>query len=112
MLAADMFALYPKTKNFHLRPSEPHFRDHRLFLADQADQIFVATDVMAELVRKLAGTTTLSAGHIGRPQRILDSDADYVVLADMRGEMRDDGLQVATSAHISAAAGPSNKWIL
>jgi starvation-inducible DNA-binding protein len=95
MLLADMFALYVKTKNFHWHVSGRHFRDYHLLLDEQADQIFAATDAMAERVRKIGGTTLRSIGHIGRLQRVLDNDADYVTPLDMLAELRDDNKQLA-----------------
>jgi starvation-inducible DNA-binding protein len=77
-LLADMFALYVKTKNFHWHVSGPHFRDYHLMLDEQGTQIFATTDDIAERVRKLGGTTIRSIGHIGRLQRVLDNEADYV----------------------------------
>src|SRR5262245_29442764 len=47
-LLADMFALYVKTKNFHWHVSGPHFRDYHLLLDEQGEQIFSATDDIAE----------------------------------------------------------------
>jgi starvation-inducible DNA-binding protein len=87
---ADMFALYLKTKNFHWHVSGPHFRDYHLLLDEQADQIFATTDTIAERVRKIGGTTVRSIGHVGRLQRVLDNDADYVTPRDMLAELRDD----------------------
>src|SRR4051812_16994420 len=89
-LLADMFALYVKTKNFHWHVSGPHFRDFHLMLDEQADQIFATTDPIAERVRKIGGTTLKSIGQIGRLQRVLDNDADFVTPADMLAELRDD----------------------
>jgi starvation-inducible DNA-binding protein len=94
-LAADMFSLYVKTKNFHWHVSGPHFRDYHLMLDEQADQIFATTDALAERVRKLGGTTLRSIGHIGRLQRVLDNDADFVTPQDMLAELRDDNKQLA-----------------
>ena len=65
-LLADFFALYLKTKNFHWHVSGPHFRDYHLLLDEQADQLFATTDVIAERVRKIGGTTLRSIGHVGR----------------------------------------------
>src|ERR1700726_3957954 len=59
-LVADVFALYLKTKNFHWHMSGPHFRDYHLLLDEQSDQIFAMTDVIAERVRKIGGTTLRS----------------------------------------------------
>jgi starvation-inducible DNA-binding protein len=92
-LLADMFALYVKTKNFHWHMSGPHFRDYHLLLDEQAEQIFATTDVIAERVRKLGGTTLRSIGHIARLQHVLDNDADYVtpqaMLAELQGDNKD-----------------------
>src|SRR6267143_1837513 len=95
LLLADLFALYLKTKNFHWHVSGPHFRDYHLLLDEQADQIYAITDPVAERVRKLGGTTLRSIGHIGRSQRILDNDADYVSPLDMLAELRDDNMRLA-----------------
>ena len=93
-LCADMFALYLKTKNFHWHVSGPHFRDYHLMLDEQAEQIFATTDDLAERARKIGGTTLRSIGHVGRLQRILDNDADYVTAQDMLAELRDDNKQL------------------
>ena len=92
---ADMFALYMKTKNFHWHMSGPHFRDYHLLLDEQADQIFTATDAIAERVRKIGGMTLRSIGQIGRLQRVLDNDAEFVTPGDMLAELRDDNKQLA-----------------
>jgi starvation-inducible DNA-binding protein len=94
-LLADMFALYIKTKNFHWHVSGPNFRDYHLLLDDQAAQIYAATDVIAERVRKVGGATIRSIGHVARLQRVLDNDADYVSPLDMLAELRDDNKQLA-----------------
>jgi starvation-inducible DNA-binding protein len=97
ILLADIFALYLKTKNFHWHMSGSHFRDYHLLLDEQADQIFATTDAIAERVRKVGGTTLRSIGHIGRLQRLLDNDADYVTPLDMLAELRDDNKQLAAN---------------
>jgi starvation-inducible DNA-binding protein len=96
-LLADFFALYLKTKNFHWHVSGPHFRDYHLLLDEQGDEIFAATDAIAERVRKIGGTTLRSIGQISRQQRILDNDADYVTPLDMLAELRQDNLQLTAS---------------
>ncbi len=93
-LLADVFVLYLKTKNFHWHMSGPHFRDYHLMLDEQGEQIFAMTDDIAERVRKIGGTTLRSIGHIGRLQRLLDNDADYVTPEDMLAELRDDNKQL------------------
>jgi starvation-inducible DNA-binding protein len=93
-LLADMFALYLKTKNFHWHMSGRHFRDYHLLLDEQAEQIFAATDAIAERVRKIGGTTLRSIGQISRLQRLLDNEAEYVTPHDMLGELREDNKQL------------------
>ena len=93
-LLADMIALYLKTKNFHWHVSGPHFRDYHLLLDEQSDQIFDTTDDIAERVRKIGGTTLRSIGHIGRLQRLLDNDAEFVSPSATLAELRDDNRQL------------------
>src|SRR3981081_1910294 len=102
-LLADMFALYLKTKNFHWHVSGPHFRDYHLLLDEQADQIFAATDDIAESVRKIGGTTLRSVGQIARQQPVRDKHDAYVTPLDMLAELRDDNLQLA--AHMRETHG-------
>jgi starvation-inducible DNA-binding protein len=97
VLLADMFALYVKTKNFHWHMSGPHFRDYHLLLDEHGDQIFATTDMIAERVRKISGTTLHSIGHIGRLQRVVDNDSDFVTAMDMLAELRDDNKQLAAN---------------
>jgi starvation-inducible DNA-binding protein len=94
-LAADFFALYLKTKNFHWHVSGPHFHDYHLLLDEQGDQIFATIDVVAERVRKIGDTTLRSIGHIARLQRVSDNDADYVTPLDMLAELREDNARLA-----------------
>lgn len=96
VLLADVFALYLKTKNFHWHMSGAHFRDYHLMLAEQADQIFAAVDVMAERARKVGGTTLRSIGHVQRLQRLLDNDAGQLPPQDMLAELADDNRRVAS----------------
>jgi starvation-inducible DNA-binding protein len=94
-LLADVFALYIKTKNYHWHMSGRHFRDYHLLLDEQATQIFAITDDIAERARKIGGTTIRSIAQIGRLQRIIDNDSDYVTPRDMLAELRDDNKQLA-----------------
>jgi starvation-inducible DNA-binding protein len=103
LLLADVFALYLKTKNFHWHMSGPHFRDYHLLLDEHGDQIFAMTDPIAERVRKIGGVTLHSIGQIGRLQRVLDNDAEYVTPMDMLAELRDDNKQLVANmreAHV------------
>ena len=120
-LLADVFALYIKTKNFHWHMSGPHFRDYHLLLDEQGEQIFAATDAIAERVRKIGGTTLRSIGQISRLQRVLDNDADFVTPLDMLAELRDDNKQLAANMREThslcdehgdvASAGLLENWI-
>src|SRR5438552_14917931 len=94
-ILADVFALYLKTKNFHLHMSGPHFRDYHLLLDEHGDQLFAMTDPIAERVRKIGGLTIRSIGHVARLQRVLDNDADYVQPADMVAELAEDNKTLA-----------------
>jgi starvation-inducible DNA-binding protein len=89
-LLADAFALYLKTKNFHWHVSGPHFRDYHLLLDEQGEQIFAMTDVLAERVRKIGGTTVRSIGHIARLQRIEDNNEEFVAATYMLRELMED----------------------
>lgn len=94
-MLADVFALYLKTKNFHWHMTGPHFRDYHLLLDEQATQIFAMTDAIAERVRKIGASTVTSIGHIGRMQRVVDNDADFVDASDMLAELREDNQTLA-----------------
>src|SRR6266850_7314462 len=102
-ILADTFALYVKTKNFHWHMSGPHFRDYHLLMHEQAEQIFATTDAIAERVRKIGGVTLRSIGHVGRLQRVLDNEAEYVTPLDMLAELRDDNKQL--TAHMRETHG-------
>jgi starvation-inducible DNA-binding protein len=96
-LLADVFALYLKSKNFHWHMSGPHFRDYHLLLDEHGDELFAMTDPIAERVRKVGGATLRSIGQIGRLQRVLDNDANYVTPPDMLAELRDDNKQLVAN---------------
>jgi len=94
ILLADVFSLYLKTKNFHWHMSGLHFRDYHLMLDEQGNQIFAMTDAIAERARKIGGRTIHSIGDIGRRQRLMDNDAEYVTPDNMLAELRDDNLRL------------------
>jgi len=94
ILAADVMALWMKTKNFHWHVSGPHFRDYHLLFDDQATQIEAMIDPIAERARKLGGGALRSIGQIKKLQRVLDNDADYVTPHDMLAELREDNKQL------------------
>ncbi len=119
-LLADSFALYIKTKNFHWHVSGPHFRDYHLLLDEQAGQILASTDLIAERVRKIGGTTIRSIGHIARLSTIADNDAESVAASDMLAELRRDNLAlvdllrqakaIADEAGDNASSGVIDGW--
>ncbi|GAC1398145.1 MAG: DNA starvation/stationary phase protection protein [Vulcanimicrobiaceae bacterium] len=94
-LVADAFALYLKTKNFHWHMSGSHYREYHLLLDEHADQIFAMTDVLAERVRKVGGTTIRSIGHVARLANVTDDDRAYVSPLDMLRELVDDNKNFA-----------------
>jgi starvation-inducible DNA-binding protein len=96
-LLADAFALYLKTKNFHWHVSGPHFRDYHLLLDEQGEQIFATTDVLAERVRKVGGTTLRSIGDIAKHQSIEDNDEAFVAPTDMLRELMADNKAMAAA---------------
>ncbi len=120
VVLADSFALYFKTKNFHWHVSGPHFRDYHLLLDEQAVQILASTDLIAERVRKLGGTTLKSIGHIARLSEIGDNDADAVDAAAMLRELETDNRtliaalktakDVADDAKDNASSGVIDTW--
>ncbi|HEY2630152.1 MAG TPA: DNA starvation/stationary phase protection protein [Usitatibacter sp.] len=89
-LVADLFALYLKTKNFHWHLSGPHFRDYHLLFDEQGDQIFAATDQLAERVRRIGATTIRSIAHISQLQTIADDNQDFVPAREMAQRLMDD----------------------
>lgn len=95
-LLADMFALYLKTKNFHWHVGGPHFRDYHLLFDEQSEQIFAATDELAERVRKVGGTTLRSIGQISKLQSIKDNDEPFVPAQDMLRELMNDNRQTVS----------------
>ena len=100
ILAADVVALWMKTKNFHWHVSGPHFRDYHLLLDDQSDQIYAMIDPIAERSRKLGGKALHSVGQVKKLQRVLDNDADYVSPQDMLAELREDNKQLAKNMRV------------
>ena len=97
VVLADVFALYLKTKNFHWHVSGPHFRDYHLLLDEQSEQIFAATDDIAERVRKIGGTTLRSIGQIAELQTIKDNNQGFVAAHDMLRELMNDNKALVAS---------------
>lgn len=89
-LLADHYALFLKTKNFHWHVTGPNFRDLHLLFDEQAQQIFAATDLIAERVRKNGGETLTSIGAIAGKTQIRDQDATGLGAMAMVEELRQD----------------------
>src|SRR5208283_74016 len=75
-LAADAFALYLTTKNFHWHMSEPHFRDYHLLLDEHGDQIDAMIDPLAERVRKLGQDNKSFAAAQRKAHGLCDDNGD------------------------------------
>lgn len=101
---ADSFALYLKTKNFHWHVSGPYFRDYHLLFDEQAGQILLSTDAIAERVRKIGSTTVRSIGDIARRQTLSDNNDDFVAARDMLAELRADNLHLVEALRAAKAA--------
>jgi starvation-inducible DNA-binding protein len=71
-----------------------HFRDYHLLLDEHADQIFAMSDVVAERVRKIGGTTLRSISDISRNQRIKDSNDESPSPEKMLHELRTDNREL------------------
>ena len=105
-LLADLFALYMKTKNFHWHVTGPQFRDLHLLFDEQAAEIFALTDLVAERVRKNAGTTLTSIGAIAEKTRIKDQDKATLDAMKMVKALRDDNKALVTRLReVKQAAG-------
>jgi starvation-inducible DNA-binding protein len=97
VILADSFALYLKTKNFHWHVSGPNFRDYHIMLDEQAEQIFAATDPLAERIRKLGGKTLRSISHITQTQSLKDNNDEFVTPNGMLLELLADNKKVAAA---------------
>lgn len=106
---ADSYALYFKTKNFHWHVSGPHFRDYHLMFDEQAAQILLTTDAIAERVRKNGQRTLTSIGDVSKRQTIADNDAEKASAEDMLTELRQDNLALVanlrTAKELAGEAG-------
>ena len=89
-LLADYYALYLKTKNFHWHVTGPHFREYHLLFDEQATELIVTTDLVAERVRKLGQDTLTSIGAIAAKQRINDHDSTSTDAPKMLKELHAD----------------------
>ncbi|WP_337658774.1 Dps family protein [Sphingorhabdus sp. Alg231-15] len=101
VVLADSFALYFKTKNFHWHVSGPHFREYHLLFDEQAAQILLTTDAIAERVRKNGQRTLTSIGDISKRQNIADNDAEKLSATQMLIELRQDNLTLIANLRVA-----------
>jgi starvation-inducible DNA-binding protein len=94
-LIADAFALYVKTKNFHWHLYGSHFKDYHELFDEHADAILESIDIMAELVRRVGGTTIRSISHIGQLQTIEDDNNNLVYPGEMVRILMEDNAHIA-----------------
>jgi starvation-inducible DNA-binding protein len=92
-LLADSFALYLKTKNFHWQVGGPRFRSYQisyhLEFDEHAEQLFQATDALADRVRAMGGRK-LSLSEVGQLRRVQDNERPFIQPTDMLVELMDD----------------------
>ena len=94
-LLADFFTLYLKTKNFHWHMRGTHFRDYHLLLDEQAEELFDATDAIAERARKIGEFTLHSIGDIARHRRLNDAESSDAPAITMLQSLCDDNAALA-----------------
>jgi starvation-inducible DNA-binding protein len=105
-LLADYFTLYLKTKSFHWHVKGPQFHDLHLLFDTQATEIFGVTDLVAERVRKIGGTTLTSIGAVAKKASLKDEDRTTIDAMDMVRELKaDNDALVVTLRKAKQAAG-------
>lgn len=108
-LIADAFTLYVKTKNFHWHLYGSHFRDLHLLFDEHADAILASTDILAERVRRVGGTTIRSIGHISELQTIEDDNEEAVPPMEMVRRLMEDNAQIAKSIRNAISVCDKNR---
>jgi starvation-inducible DNA-binding protein len=108
-LIADAFALYVKTKNFHWHLYGSHFRDLHLLFDEHAEAILDSTDIMAERVRRVGGTTIRGIEHIGQLQTIEDDNNDVVPAMEMARRLMEDNAHIAKSIRNAISVCDKNR---
>jgi starvation-inducible DNA-binding protein len=94
-LLADSFALYLKTKNFHWHVVGPHFRPYHLLFDEHAEELFSATDELAERVRAIGALP--GRADIGALRRVRDRERPSIRPQDMLSELLEDNDAMANS---------------
>jgi starvation-inducible DNA-binding protein len=108
-LIADAFALYLKTKNFHWHLYGSHFRDLHLLFDEHTESLLESTDIMAERVRRVGGTTIRSIGHISELQTIEDDDNEIVPPGEMVRRLMEDNSQIAKNIRSAISVCDKNR---
>ncbi len=103
-LLADSFALYLKTKNFHWHVRGPNFRDLHLLFDEQATEIFMLTDIIAERVRKNDADTLTSIGAIASRSSVKDQDNTKLDAMAMAAELKADNAALVKSLRATKGA--------
>ena len=97
-ILADSFALYLKTKNFHWQVGGPRFRSYqisyRLEFDEHAEQLFAATDRLADRVHAIGGRKP-ALTDVGQLRRVRDHERTFVQPTDMLCELIDDNKAMA-----------------
>ena len=73
-LIADTFTLYLKTHNFHWNVTGPQFRTLHLMFEEQYNEIWAATDTIAERIRALGHFAPASYREFGKLSTIREPD--------------------------------------
>jgi len=82
----------PRQKNFHWHPYGSHFKDYHELFDEHTEALLESIDIMAELVRRIGGTTIRSISQIGQLQTIEDDNSSLVHPGEMvRILMEDNG---------------------
>ncbi|MBA4789300.1 MAG: DNA starvation/stationary phase protection protein [Rhizobiales bacterium] len=93
-LLADTFVLHLKTKNCHWHVRGPHFRDYHLLLDEQAADIALAIDPLAERVRKLGRETVHSYAEVLALATLKESESRDLTAQEMVAELIADNRTV------------------
>jgi starvation-inducible DNA-binding protein len=101
---ADTYGLLLKTQNYHWNVEGPNFRGLHLLFEEQYNELFPATDLMAERIRALGEKAPASYAEYQKLSVIKDGKSDFTA-EQMLKDLHDSNLQVvATLKKLVAAA--------
>ena len=69
-------------------------------LDEQGEQLFDMTDMLAERIRKIGGTTLRSIAQISKLQSLDDNEESFVPAQNMLRELMNDNKAVAKAMHV------------